>query len=159
MAAESAAWLHGLSTGAPERNAIALPPGASLPQSLGGFGVVRWRAADLLAGSDTLPLWSVTTLVAFMGAKPQKYRDWPNVSEWLTEGVARQMRRWTRRSASSSEARDRREPPGLFHEILTHRDGLVAAHHEAVRVPVAAASYAAHALPFAETEKAVVEPD
>lgn len=57
------------------------------------------------------------------------------------------------------ELRNRREPAELFHEILLHRDALVAARHEPLRVPEAARSYAAVALPFAETEQAVVESD
>ena len=89
VAAESAAWLHGLSTRAPEPHVIALAPGANLPKSLDGYRVVRWSAVDPVVDADGLPLWSVTTLLAFMGARPEKYRDWPNVSEWLVDGVAR----------------------------------------------------------------------
>lgn len=55
------------------------------------------------------------------------------------------------------DLRNRREPAELFHEILLHRDALVAARHEPLRVPQAASSYAAVALPFAETEQAVVD--
>jgi len=89
VAAESAAWLHGLSTRAPEPHVIALPPGANLPQSLDAFRVVRWFAVDPVVDREGLPLWSVTTLLAFMGARPEKYRDWPNVSEWLADAVRR----------------------------------------------------------------------
>ncbi len=89
IAAESAAWLHGLSTRAPEPHVLALQVGANLPKSLDGFRVVRWTAVDPIVDADGLPLWSVTTLVAFMGARPEKYRDWPNVSEWLSDGAAR----------------------------------------------------------------------
>ncbi|MCP4086458.1 MAG: hypothetical protein GY745_15590 [Actinomycetia bacterium] len=89
VAAESAAWLHGLSTRAPAPHVIALPAGAKLPKSLEEFRVVRWAAADDLADLDGLPLWSVTTLLAFMGARPEKFRDWPNVSEWLADAVQR----------------------------------------------------------------------
>jgi len=89
IAAESAAWLHGLSTRSPEPHVIALGPGANLPKSLDDFRVVRWTAADTVGDADGLPLWSVTTLLAFMGARPDKYRDWPNVSEWLADGTGR----------------------------------------------------------------------
>jgi hypothetical protein len=88
VAAESAAWLLGFSTRAPEPHVIALPPGANLPKSLDEFRVVRWAAADQLVDSNGLPLWSPSTLLAFMGARPEKYRDWPNVSEWLAQCVA-----------------------------------------------------------------------
>lgn len=89
VAAESAAWLHGLSTRAPDPHVIALPPGANFPKSLDAFRVVRWVAANDLDDSDGLPLWSVTTLVAFMGARAEKFRDWPNVSEWLADAAQR----------------------------------------------------------------------
>jgi transcriptional regulator with AbiEi antitoxin domain of type IV toxin-antitoxin system len=89
VAAESAAWLHGLSSRSPEPHVIALAPGANLPKSLDGYRVVRWSAVDPVVDADGLPLWSVTTLLAFMGTRPQKYRDWPNVSEWLVDGAAR----------------------------------------------------------------------
>ena len=89
VAAESAAWLHGLSSRPPDPHVLALPPGVHLPKSLDGFRVVRWAAADALADSDGLPLWSATTLLAFMGARPHRYRDWPNVSEWLAEAAQR----------------------------------------------------------------------
>jgi len=89
VAAESAAWLHGLSTRAPEPQVIALPAGVKLPKSLDGFRVVRWSTTDHIVDTDGLPLWSVATLLAFMGARPEKYRDWPNVSEWLADGVGR----------------------------------------------------------------------
>lgn len=85
VAAESAAWLHGLSTRFPERHVIAIPAGAKLPKSLDEFRVVRWSPADTLHDHEGLPVWSVATLLAFMGARPDRYRDWPNVSEWLTQ--------------------------------------------------------------------------
>jgi len=28
-------------------------------------------------------VWSPTTLIAFMAARPSLYRDWPNAGEWL----------------------------------------------------------------------------
>ncbi|MEM9203140.1 MAG: type IV toxin-antitoxin system AbiEi family antitoxin [Actinomycetota bacterium] len=89
IAAESAAWLHGLSTRAPAPHVLALPSGAKLPRSLDEFRVVRWTADDDLAEVDGLPLWSVSTILAFMGARPDKYRDWPNVSEWLRDATKR----------------------------------------------------------------------
>jgi len=49
---------------------------------------VRWSPVEPHDGHDGLPVWSVSTLLAFMGARPDRYRDWPNVSEWIA-GVAR----------------------------------------------------------------------
>lgn len=89
VAAESAAWLHGFSTRAPEPQVIALPTGANLPRSLDRFRVVRWSAAGPAVDMNGLPTWSVSTLLAFMGARPERYRDWPNVSEWLAESAGR----------------------------------------------------------------------
>ena len=72
---------------------------------------------------------------------------------WLTEVFEESL------SRIPDDLRDRRDPPELFHEILAHRDALMEARHENVRVPEAADSYAGTALPFAEHEKAVVEPE
>jgi len=88
VAAESAAWLHGLSTRSPDRHVIALEPGVSVPRSLSDFRIVRWRAVDEVVNNDGVPVWSVATLLAFMGVRPDQYRDWPNVSEWLAAAVS-----------------------------------------------------------------------
>jgi hypothetical protein len=53
------------------------------------FRVVRWAPSMPTHDIDGLPVWSVSTLLAFMGARPNRYRDWPNVSEWLTDAVQR----------------------------------------------------------------------
>jgi len=89
VAAESAAWLLGLSTRAPNPHVIALPSGANVPRSLDAFRIVRWSATDALEDIGGLPVWSVSTLITFMGARPERYRDWPNVSEWLSDGAER----------------------------------------------------------------------
>jgi hypothetical protein len=89
VAAESAAWLQGLSSRAPDPQVVGLPPGERLPRSLDRFRVVRWAPSVPTLHIDGLPVWSVSTLLAFMGARPDRYRDWPNVSEWLTDAVQR----------------------------------------------------------------------
>lgn len=89
VAAESAAWLHGLSTRAPEPHVLAFPSGANVPKSLDEFRAVRWSAVEPADDNDDLPVWSVATLIAFLGARPDRYRDWPNVSEWLADAVRR----------------------------------------------------------------------
>jgi len=87
VAAESAAWLQGLSTRAPEPHVLAFPSGANTPKSLDEFRIVRWSAVEPADDNDGLPVWSVATLIAFLGARPDRYRDWPNVSEWLANAV------------------------------------------------------------------------
>ena len=89
VAAESAAWLHGLASRAPEPQVIGLAPGERLPKSLDAFRLVRWSPAAETVNLDELPVWSVSTLLAFMGARPNRFRDWPNVSEWLADAVGR----------------------------------------------------------------------
>ncbi len=89
IAAESAAWLHGLSTRAPDPHVIGMPSAASVPKSLDHFRVVRWSAEDPHEDHDGLPVWSVSTLVAFMATRPERYRDWPNVSEWIAAAAKR----------------------------------------------------------------------
>ena len=83
VAAESAAWLHGLSNRAPDPHVIGLSEADRVPKSLDHFRVVRWSTGRPQEEKDGLPVWSVSTLVAFMGARPDRYRDWPNVSEWI----------------------------------------------------------------------------
>ena len=89
VAAESAAWLHGLASRSPEPHVVGLPPGKKLPKSLDGFRVVRWVPTTPIVDVDGLPAWSVDSLVGFMGARPDRYRDWPNVSEWLADATQR----------------------------------------------------------------------
>ena len=83
VAAESAAWLHGLSTRSPDPHVIGAPPEVNIPKSLDHFRVVRWSGTETYDDHEGLPVWSVSTLLAFMGARPERYRDWPNVSEWI----------------------------------------------------------------------------
>lgn len=89
IAAESAAWLHGLAERAPDPQVVSLRPGERLPQSMDEFRVVRWSPVQPMDDIRGLPVWSTSTLLAFMGARPARFRDWPNVSEWLAEGARR----------------------------------------------------------------------
>ncbi|GMQ93329.1 MAG: hypothetical protein BMS9Abin12_0806 [Acidimicrobiia bacterium] len=89
IAAESAAWLQGLASRAPDPQAVGLRPGVRLPKSMDELRVVRWLPSVPTDVIDGLPVWSVSTLLAFMGARPDRYRDWPNVSEWLTHAAQR----------------------------------------------------------------------
>ena len=89
VAAESAAWLQGLASRAPDPQVLCLPPGTRLPRSLDEFRVVRWVPSVPKRAIDGLPVWSVSTLLAFMGARPDRFRDWPNVSEWLMDAAQR----------------------------------------------------------------------
>lgn len=92
VAVESAAWLLGLAGRIPSRQALSLPPGVRLPKSLDEYRVVRWSVEARLDHIDRLPVWSVNTLLTFMGSKPHRYHDWPNVPEWLRDGVIRAER-------------------------------------------------------------------
>ena len=89
IAAESAAWLQGLSTRSPEPHVIGAPPGSRVPKSLDQFRVVRWSCAGPHDEHKGLPVWPISTLLAFMGSRPDRYRDWPNVSEWIAAAAVR----------------------------------------------------------------------
>ncbi len=89
IAAESAAWLHGLSGRKPAREVIAASPGLVLPPALKDYRVVRHAAATELDRLRDLPVWSVDTLLAAMAIRPNWYRDWRNVSDWLAEATNR----------------------------------------------------------------------
>lgn len=104
VAAESAAFLLGLSSRQPEPEVISAPTEARIPTALGEFRVVRWTPRSSLMSKKGLPCWSVETLIAFMTSKPGRYRDWPNVGEWI--GTAfRNLDLTTLRSELDGEAR------------------------------------------------------
>jgi len=87
-AAESAAYLLGLSSRRPEIECVAAPAGFRPPKSLASYRLVRWSAATPPVQREGLPVWSPPTLVAFMAARPGGYRDWPNVGEWLVQAAS-----------------------------------------------------------------------
>jgi hypothetical protein len=89
VAAESAAWLQGLSGRPPSRHAIAVPAKLELPPALGAFRAVRHPAQLQAEVIDGLPTWRVESLLVLMAAKPGLYRDWRNVAEWLAEAMER----------------------------------------------------------------------
>jgi len=87
-AAESAAYLLGLSSRRPETECVAAPSGFRSPKSLALYRLVRWSAVTPLVRREGLPVWPLPTLVAFMAARPGGYRDWPNVGEWLVQAAS-----------------------------------------------------------------------
>jgi len=91
VAAESAAYMLGLASRRPEPEVIGAPEGVRAPKALQGFRIVRWQPATPAARHDGLPVWALSTLLAFMGARPGGYRDWPNVREWLGEAIRQVM--------------------------------------------------------------------
>lgn len=92
VAAESAAWLHGLSGRAPGRHVIAVAPRIEPPPALRGFRIVRYSVRLGPASIDDLPVWRIESLLVAMATRPTVYRDWPNVGDWLTEAVERVRR-------------------------------------------------------------------
>src|SRR5450756_517595 len=64
------------------------PAGVTVPPALRAYRIVRWAPRAPLAERESLPVWSASTLVAFMAARPSLYRDWPNTGEWLGTAVA-----------------------------------------------------------------------
>ena len=88
VAAESAAYLLGYASRRPAREAVSAPAGVTVPPALRAYRIVRWAPRAPLAERESLPVWSASTLVAFMAARPSLYRDWPNTGEWLGTAVA-----------------------------------------------------------------------
>ena len=88
VAAESAAYMLGLSSRKPETESIGAPPGFRVPRSLGAYRVVRWTPASPVMRRDGLPVWSLSTLLAFMASRPAAYHDWRNVGEWLPQAAS-----------------------------------------------------------------------
>lgn len=87
VAAESAAYLLGLASRRPDREVIGASAGLRTPKALRDLRVVHWTPRTEFVAKDGLPVWSVTTLLAFMAAKPGGYRDWPNVGEWIVQAA------------------------------------------------------------------------
>lgn len=87
VAAESAAYLLGLTSRRPEPEVVGAPGTVRLPKSLSALRIVRWGPAVSLLLRDDLPTWAPATLVAFMATRPSGYHDWPNVGEWLRQAV------------------------------------------------------------------------
>ena len=137
----------------------------------GDGSVLRFKPAVVEAGHHVRKLEQLTGIRAMENQARRLMDDLRSFGAWLQGREGRELPeaivayRWLTEVFEESlsripdDLRDRREPPELFHEILAHRDALVEARHEPVRVPEAAESYARTALPFAEHERAVVEAD
>lgn len=133
--------------------------------------VVRFKPSVVEAGHHRRQLKRLTGLDAMEGQSRRLVNDIYSYGAWMAGQEGRELPeaitgyRWLVEvfeptiAAVPAELRNRREPAELFHEILCHRDELEKAHHTGVKMPVAAVSYANTALPFAETEKTVIEPD
>lgn len=89
LAEETAAWLHGLSGRPPTRDVLAAPEGLRLPPALATYRVVRATTHVEAERRNGLPVWGVDTLLVAMADRPGSYRDWPNVTDWLSQAVAR----------------------------------------------------------------------
>jgi len=87
VAAESAAYLLGLASRRPDREVVGAPAGVRTPKALRDLRVVHWTPCAEVVAKNGLPVWSVTTLLAFMATKPGGYRDWPNVGEWIVQAA------------------------------------------------------------------------
>ncbi len=90
LAMESAAIALGFAGRIPDREVLSLPPGKRLPKALDDWRVVRLpiEARDLTLIGE-LPVWRVETLLVGMAKRPDEFKDWPNVEEWLGEAVGR----------------------------------------------------------------------
>ncbi|MFV2039480.1 MAG: DUF4032 domain-containing protein [Acidimicrobiales bacterium] len=133
--------------------------------------MLRFKPVVIEAGHHQRMLRGLTGIAALENQSRRLVDDLRSYGAWLSGQEGRDLPeavvayRWLAEvfepalAAVPAELRDRREPPELFHEILLHRDELVAAQHKNVRVPQAAASYASLALPFVETERALLDDD
>jgi hypothetical protein len=90
VAYDSAAWLLGCTSHLPEREVISLPKGIRVTPALSSYRVVRQRPRLVPLRKDGLPVWQFDSLLVLMCARPELYRDWPNVPEWLPR-FARQV--------------------------------------------------------------------
>lgn len=89
VAEESASWLHGLSSRAPERHVVSAPLHFDVPPALQEFRCVRLVPQLPPKMIDGLPVWSIESLLVLMATKPSLYGDWPNVNDWLHNAFSR----------------------------------------------------------------------
>jgi predicted transcriptional regulator of viral defense system len=89
LAYDSAAFVHGLSSRPPRREALAAPRRLKLPAALSAFRVARQKCRLPYADVNNLPVWQIATLLALMAATPTHFQDWSDVSEWLPEAFKR----------------------------------------------------------------------
>ncbi len=87
LAAESAAWLLGLSSRSPRRDVIAAPSTLRVPPALSAYRVIRYQSKLAPEVRNGLPVWTVDTLLVAMCHRPASYRDWPNVGDWLDQAA------------------------------------------------------------------------
>lgn len=66
----------------PTEPTIAMPPGALVPRCLGGFNLLRWQAQAPAESVEGLPVWSASTLLAYMAARPSRF-GFEDAGEWL----------------------------------------------------------------------------
>jgi len=88
VAYESAAWQHGLTSRSPSRHVVSIAGSESVPHALRDFRVTRVVSRlepDHLRG---LPVWRLESLLVMIGARPDGFRDWPNIGEWVATAVA-----------------------------------------------------------------------
>jgi hypothetical protein len=96
---DSASWLLGLAGRSPTRDVVALPDGVTIPPALRAYRIVRMTMALEPVWRLDVPVWREESLLVAMAARPDSYRDWPNVPEWLPratrgagpEGLAQEL--------------------------------------------------------------------
>ncbi|MGE0139383.1 MAG: type IV toxin-antitoxin system AbiEi family antitoxin [Ilumatobacteraceae bacterium] len=84
LAMDSAAVLLGLAGHVPEREVLAVPRGFRVSTALRDWRIIQLQLpGDATAPIDGLPAWRVEALLVGMATRPDGYRDWANVAQWL----------------------------------------------------------------------------
>lgn len=90
VALHSALWLHGMAERAPDRHELAVPVGATVPESVKRqMRVVHFSARLPAADIDQLPVHQPSTILVHLAAKPGDVRGWMTFAEGLAELAAR----------------------------------------------------------------------
>lgn len=86
---ESAAVALSLSGRVPDKEVLWLPPDHRLPKSLNDWRAVRFdMPSNGVTVVNGLPIWTVESLVVGMALRPDSFKDWPNVGEWLPRATS-----------------------------------------------------------------------
>jgi predicted transcriptional regulator of viral defense system len=90
VALQSALWLHGFAERAPDRHEVAVPVGATVPDSVKRrMRVVHFSARLPTADIDQLPVHQPGTILVHLATKPGDVRGWTTFAEALPELAAR----------------------------------------------------------------------
>jgi hypothetical protein len=110
VAMESSAFRLGFASHPPQKETVAIGKEVRRDGALSSYRLVRLDLGPGAVGLlDAVPCHTVDALLVSMAIKPTAYRDWPNVSQWLTK------------AAATAHVLDEGRPQASMQELLQRR--------------------------------------